>query len=109
MHFRQTGVHSKLCRYICTYKVGTLLGISPIVACTKHMECVWKGNSLTFPTLYTHSCPLVAVKDVKHFPVEGDLDAKVQILPVPGLSKLILGQLLALDQLALWNATTHTP
>ena len=37
--------------------------------------------------------------------INGNVDAQVEVLPVPELSQVILRELLTFDQLALWNTT----
>jgi len=57
------------------------------------------------PPTHTHGGPPVAAVDVEDLAIEGAVNAQVEILPVPELTKVILGQPLALDQLTLWNTT----
>ena len=47
-------------------------------------------------TFYTSE--LVAADDSEDFAVEGDVDAVVDVLPVPVVSPVVLGQPLPLDQ-----------
>ena len=48
-------------------------------------HCCVERESLLHLPLHTHSSPLVTVKNVEHLPVEGDIDAEVEVFPVPSL------------------------
>ena len=53
----------------------------------------------------THCSELVAVEDVEDFSVESDIDAEVEVLPVPESAQLVARNPLSLDQLALRDPT----
>lgn len=55
--------------------------------------------------IYTHSGPLVTVVNVEHLAIEGDINAEVEVLPVPKVTKVILREPLSLDQLPLGDPT----
>ena len=44
---------------------------------------------------------------MENFSIDGNVDAQVEVLPVPELSQVILRELLTFDQLALWNTTVR--
>ena len=47
--------------------------------------------------LLTDLAPFVAVVDVEHFAVEDDVDAVIEVLPVPVIAYIVLRQPLSLD------------
>ena len=56
-------------------------------------------------TLHTHGSPGVTVVDMEDLSVEGDIQTEVEVLPVPALTHVILGELLTLDQFTLGDTT----
>ena len=52
---------------------------------------------------YTYSCPLITVVDIEYFPVESDVNAQIEVFPMPTISHVILGQSLSLDEFSLRN------
>lgn len=50
----------------------------------------------------SYSGPLVTAVDVKHLPIESDINPYIEILPVPALTQVILRKLLPLNKLTLW-------
>ncbi len=62
----------------------------------------------SFPAITTYSCPVVTVIDVEHLSIEGDVDAEVEVLPMPEFPEVVLRQPLTLNQLALRDPTAGT-
>lgn len=67
--------------------------------CFKQICCTeWPKGMIAY------RCPPITVCDVEDLAVEGDVDVEVEVLPVPVIALVVLGQPHALDELALRHA-----